>query len=150
MKTIILSALVALFTLLSCGDAKVSQEQLGTGQGTAYIKVFQDRDAIKEFARNFDEIKDLLPPAETGKTYKATKLDEAFKAIDQTLVTPFLKALSALKMIKSAKNNTGANIAEIDKEFDDLMVHLGFVKGDENTDKTYAKTLKTFRTKLSE
>ncbi|WP_246938420.1 hypothetical protein [Borrelia coriaceae] len=136
--------MVALFTLLSCGDTDKNDPSLaGTGSGTNYIKVVKDVANLKPLTKNFDDIRKLLPAAPTGKTYTETKLDAAFQAINAD-ETKFLKALNARKSMETAKENKNANPAEIEKEFLQVLKDLGFAEGDENKDGSYAKVRKTF------
>ncbi|ACH93903.1 hypothetical protein [Borrelia duttonii] len=148
MKKIILSAFVALFTFISCGDKKVDPSKYGTGTGTNYVKFIQDPDKVVALAKNFNDIKDALPKETTGKPYKEANLTAAFTAIS-THETKFLKALALEKARKSAKENENANSTEIDKEFETYLTeNLKFAKGGETVDGSYASIMKKFTDEL--
>ncbi|AHH04060.1 Arthropod-associated lipoprotein (plasmid) [Borrelia nietonii YOR] len=144
MKKIILGAIVALFALLSCGqDSKVDPTKLGTGEGNAYIKVIKDPAKLTVVARNFEDIKAIIPPATAGKVYQDAKLDAAFTATGADL-DKFSKALAAKQALEAAKKNAGANVAEIDKEFIAVIKAIGFTDGDAAQVGSYNHVLKKF------
>ncbi|WP_235047984.1 hypothetical protein [Borrelia hispanica] len=146
MKKIILSAFVVLFTLISCGDKKVDPSKYGTGTGTNYIKFIQDPDKVTALAKNFNDIKELLP---AGKAYKEANLTAAFNAISAH-ETAFLKALALESARKNAKQNADANATEIDKEFETFLTeNLKFVKGGDTVNGSYAFIMKTFIDELT-
>ncbi|WP_247067602.1 hypothetical protein bpuCAU1_001271 (plasmid) [Borrelia puertoricensis] len=150
MKKIISCATIALFTLLSCGQNTCpTADKLGTGTGDKYIKVIQDHSKITALAKNFNDIKGLLPAAATAKPYQEAKLGAAFTAIGSDNEEKFLKALAAKKSIKDAKKNTGANIAEIDNEWKAILKSIGFAEGDATKDGSFANILKKFQDALS-
>ncbi|AMR75967.1 arthropod-associated lipoprotein [Borrelia hermsii] len=144
MKKIILGAIVALFALLSCDqNSKADPTKLGTGEGNAYVKVIKDPAKLTVVARNFEDIKALLPPASAGKTYQDSKLDAAFTATGTDL-DKFSKALAAKQTLEAAKKNAGANVAEIDKELIEVIKALGFTDGDAAQAGSFNNVLKKF------
>ncbi|WP_330730271.1 hypothetical protein [Borrelia turicatae] len=150
MKKIISCAIVALFTLLSCGPNSCPEPaKLGTGTGDKYIKVIQDHSKITALAKNFNDIKTLLPAEATAKPYQETKLSAAFTAIGSDNEGKFLKALAAKKSIEIAKKNTGASLTEINNEWKEILKSIGFAEGDATKDGSFENILKKFQDALS-
>ncbi|AHH08961.1 hypothetical protein baBA2_000968 (plasmid) [Borrelia anserina] len=152
MKRIILNTImvtIASLAILGCCPDKTDPSLYGTGKGKAYIKVFPDLSKLTPLAKNFEDIKSLIPDPSAGKTYKENKLNDAFRAIS-TYEERFLKALAAKKALEVAKKNKNANVTEIDKEFVNVIKYLKFVDGDENTVDSYDYVVKIFKEALEE
>ncbi|BDU63374.1 hypothetical protein BOFE_09140 (plasmid) [Candidatus Borrelia fainii] len=151
MKKIISCAIVALITLSSCSQNSCPNPvRLGTGTGTGdkYIQVIQDHSKITALAKNFSDITGLLSAAATDKPYQEAKLSAAFTAIGNDNEEKFLKALAAKRAIEEAKKNPGANLTEINNEWEKILISIGFAQGDATKDGSFENILKKFQDAL--